>query len=80
MISCALHFDIVFSIFEKKDYLMSQLALNNQMEGKLNASPKHSASQMLCIMQALSAGAQEAGVADMSLDEINAEIDAARKI
>lgn len=38
-----------------------------------------SASQMLRIMQALSSEAQEAGVADMSLDEINAEIDAARK-
>ncbi len=38
-----------------------------------------SASQMLRIMQTLSAEAQEAGVADMSLDEINAEIDAARK-
>ncbi|MCQ2109145.1 MAG: hypothetical protein MJZ05_10335 [Fibrobacter sp.] len=40
---------------------------------------KASASQMLRIMQALSAEAQEAGVANMSLDEINAEIDAARK-
>lgn len=38
-----------------------------------------SASQMLRIIQALSAEAQEAGVANMSLDEINAEIDAARK-
>jgi|GEM_PF-2949858 len=37
-----------------------------------------STSQMLRIMQALSAEAQEAGVANMSLDEINAEIDAAR--
>lgn len=38
-----------------------------------------SASQMLRIMLALSSEAQEAGVADMSLDEINAEINAARK-
>ncbi|MCQ2120744.1 MAG: type II toxin-antitoxin system RelB/DinJ family antitoxin [Fibrobacter sp.] len=48
------------------------------VRGCYNASPKRSASQMLRIMQALSAEAQEAGVANMSLDEINAEIDAAR--
>lgn len=36
------------------------------------------ASRMLKIMQALSLEAEKAGVSDMSLDEINAEIDAAR--
>ena len=45
---------------------------------KADSITKASASQMLRIMQALSSEAQEAGVADMSLDEINAEIDAAR--
>lgn len=43
-----------------------------------SAKQKCSASQMLRVMQALSAEAQKAGVADMTLDEINAEIDAAR--
>ena len=36
------------------------------------------ASRMLKIMQALSLEAEKAGVSDISLDEINAEIDAAR--
>lgn len=43
-----------------------------------NAGGKRATSQMLRVMQAISAEAQKAGVADMSLDEINAEINAAR--
>lgn len=37
-----------------------------------NAGGKRAASQMLRVMQAISAEAQKAGAADMSLDEINA--------
>lgn len=56
----------------------TQLSIAAEPQAVYDASPKRTPSQMLQIMQALSAGAQEAGVADMSLDEINAEIDAAR--
>ena len=59
-------------------YSLLRQTLATSVTIKADSITKASASQMLRIMQALSSEAQEAGVADMSLDEINAEIDAAR--
>lgn len=56
----------------------SQPLMAADIHAPYNAGGKRATSQMLRVMQAISAEAQKAGVADMSLDEINAEINAAR--